>query len=79
MVFSGTIGAPPARRSIACNQEPPTAAAGGGGGGGAREGVGESCHLGILVAVQEKSDKNDRILGRPEKDMRCSEMVEVVE
>ena len=30
-------------------------------------------------AVQEKSDKNDRILGRPEKDMRCSEMVEVVE
>lgn len=29
--------------------------------------------------VQEKSYRNDRILGRPENAMRCSEMVEVVE
>lgn len=50
MVFSGNIGAPPARRPIASNQEPPSAAAAA---GGAREGVGESCHLGILVAVCE--------------------------
>lgn len=33
----------------------------------------------IGKAVQEKSYKNNRTFEFPEKDMRCSEMVEVIE